>query len=275
VTFYAAGNSANGDLNTTGDSIYTATRAVGVQQPPPNFAVVSAASFIPTAPISPNSIAAGFGTFPVQGVQSASTIPLPEEMLGVSVRVTDAAMVERPSPLFFVAGAQINFVVPNGSANGPATARVVLSGQTVAQGTFTIVSVQPAIFTANSSGTGYAAAQVFRLRGDGSSGFEEIVRFDPGTSMFVPVPIDLGPVTDQVFLILYGTAFRNRTSVAAVSATIGGEPGQVIDALAHPDYVGLDQANIRINRTLAGRGDVDVMLTVDSVISNTVRINIR
>ena len=139
----------------------------------------------------------------------------------------------------------------------------------------TIVSVQPAIFTANSSGSGYAAAQIFRLRGDGSSGFEEIIRFDPGTSTFVPVPIDLGPVTDQVFLILYGTAFRNRTSVAAVSATIGGEPAQVIDALAHPDYVGLDQANIRINRTLAGRGDVDVMLTVDSVISNTVRINIR
>ena len=274
VTFYAAGNSANGDLNTTGDSIYTATRAVGVQQPPPpNFAVVSAASF--QAPVSPDSIVAGFGNIPVQGVQSATTIPLPEEMLGVSVRVIDAAMVDRASPLFFVAGGQINFVVPIGSANGLATARVVLGGQTVAQGTFNIALVRPAIFTANASGTGYAAAQIFRLRGDGSSGFEEIIRFEPGSGTPVPIPIDLGPETDQVFLVLYGTAFRNFSNLMAVSAMIGGEPAQVVGAAAHPVFVGLDQANVRINRTLAGRGDVDVMLTVDSVTSNTVRINIK
>jgi uncharacterized protein (TIGR03437 family) len=93
--------------------------------------------------------------------------------------------------------------------------------------------------------------------------------------MFVPIPIDLGPETDQVFLVLYGTAFRNRTSLAAVTAQIGGANAQVLDALAHPDYVGLDQANIRINRALAGRGNVDVILTVDSVTANTVQINIK
>jgi uncharacterized protein (TIGR03437 family) len=278
VTFYVAGNAANGTGSTDGDSIYTTNVSVGVQQPPPNFAVVSAASFNPQAPVSANSIAAGFGSLSFQGMQSGSTIPLPEEMLGVSVRVTDAAMTERASPLFFVSGGtsgQINFVVPNGSANGTATAKVVLGGQTIAQGTFNILTVRPAIFTANSSGSGYAAAQVFRLRGDGSSGFEEIVRFDPGTTMFVPIPIDLGPESDQVFLILYGTAFRSRTSLAAVSAQIGGQPAQVLDALAHPVFVGLDQANIRINRALAGRGNVDVMFTVDTLTANTVQINVK
>jgi uncharacterized protein (TIGR03437 family) len=278
VTFYVAGLATDGMNSTTGDSTYTTNVSVGVQQPPPDFVVVSAASFKPTEPVSANSIAAGFSSLSFQGMQSASTNPLPEEMLGVSVRVSDAAMVERPSGLFFIRGGsngQINFVVPNGTANGMATARVVLFGQTISQGTFTIVSVQPAIFTANANGRGVAAAQAFRVRGDGSSGYEDIIRFDPGSSTFVPIPIDLGPETDQVFLVLYGTAFRNRTSLAAVTAQIGGANAQVLDALAHPDYVGLDQANIRINRALAGRGNVDVILTVDSVTANTVQINVK
>jgi uncharacterized protein (TIGR03437 family) len=49
----------------------------------------------------------------------------------------------------------------------------------------------------------------------------------------------------------------------------------VLNALMQPNYVGLDQANVRLNRALAGRGNVDVILTVDSVPSNTVQINIK
>ena len=278
MTFYVAGNAANGNSSPDGDSIYTTHVTVGAQQPIPNFAVVSGASFNATAPVSAESIASGFSNLAFQGSQRGTTIPLPEEMLGVSVRVTDGAHVERPAPLFFVLGGasgQINFLIPNDSVSGHASARVVLGGQTIAEGTFEIVNVRPALFAANSTGGGYAAAQIFRVRGDGSSGYEEIVRFDQATSAYVPIPIDLGPDTDQVFLIMYGTAFRNRSSLAAVTTTIGGENVQVLDALAHPFFVGLDQANVRINRTLAGRGDVDVMFTVDTVTANTVRINIK
>ncbi|HYI97447.1 MAG TPA: hypothetical protein VEX68_28175 [Bryobacteraceae bacterium] len=39
--------------------------------------------------------------------------------------------------------------------------------------------------------------------------------------------------------------------------------------------VGLDQANIRISSSLAGRGNVNVVLTVDGKASNTVVINVR
>jgi uncharacterized protein (TIGR03437 family) len=40
-------------------------------------------------------------------------------------------------------------------------------------------------------------------------------------------------------------------------------------------FTGLDQANILIPPSLAGRGDVDVVLTVDNRTSNTVKVNIR
>jgi uncharacterized protein (TIGR03437 family) len=39
--------------------------------------------------------------------------------------------------------------------------------------------------------------------------------------------------------------------------------------------VGLDQANVRIPRSLAGRGEVNVVFTFDGKTANTVTINIR
>ena len=93
--------------------------------------------------------------------------------------------------------------------------------------------------------------------------------------MFVPVPIDLGPEGDQVFLVLFGTGFRFRSALSALTATIGGTPAEVTFAGAQGDFIGLDQSNLRIPRSLAARGEVDVLLTVDAQAANPVRINIR
>jgi hypothetical protein len=44
---------------------------------------------------------------------------------------------------------------------------------------------------------------------------------------------------------------------------------------AQGDFAGLDQVNIQIPRSLAGRGEVDLILTVDGVAANVVRISIK
>jgi uncharacterized protein (TIGR03437 family) len=49
----------------------------------------------------------------------------------------------------------------------------------------------------------------------------------------------------------------------------------VISAEAHPDSVGIDRVELLVPRSLAGRGDVDVLLTVNAQISNPVRVNIK
>jgi uncharacterized protein (TIGR03437 family) len=184
--------------------------------------------------------------------------------LDTQIRVTDSVNTERVAALFFVSPAQVNFEIPGDSATGTATVRVVRGNQTIAQGTVQIEAVSPGIFLATpSAGNTLAAALVFRVRGDGSSGFEGIVRFDQATNQFVPIPIDLGPSTDQVFLILYGTGFRFRSALSAVTATIGGVGAPVSYAGPSPPFVGLDQANISISPTLAGRGTVNVVFTVD------------
>jgi uncharacterized protein (TIGR03437 family) len=119
------------------------------------------------------------------------------------------------------------------------------------------------------------AAVVFRLKADNSQTFEPVARFDSTQNKFVPVPIDLGPGGDQVFLILNGTGIRYRSSLSAVTVSLGGFDASVSYAGPQNDFVGLDQINVRIPRELAGRGDVFVNLRADGIAANTVLVNIK
>lgn len=236
-------------------------------------ASVSAASFA-GGELAAEEIVAAFGTNLATGTQIATTIPLPTDLLGTTVRVRDNNGVNRLAPLFFVAPAQVNYLIPAGTANGAATITITAGDGSISVGTVNIVTVTPGLFTANSSGTGIAAATLFRLKGDGSTSYEPVVRFDSGLGKLVPVPIDLGPESDQVIVLLFGTAFRNNTGLP-LTATIGGTNAEVLYAGPQGDFVGLDQANVRIPRSLIGRGDVNVVLTVGTKVANTVTLTIK
>lgn len=89
-----------------------------------------------------------------------------------------------------------------------------------------------------------------------------------------PRPIDLNSA-DEVFVELYGTGIRNHSGLANVTVIVGSEAVPVTFAGAQPNFVGLDQVNIKLPRSLAGRGEVDVVLTVDGKAANPVRIHLR
>jgi len=76
-------------------------------------------------------------------------------------------------------------------------------------------------------------------------------------------------------LIAYLTGGRYRSSLAAASANVGGASAELLYLGPQFDFVGLDQANIRLSRALTGRGNVEVRLTVDGKPSNTVLVNIK
>ena len=78
-----------------------------------------------------------------------------------------------------------------------------------------------------------------------------------------------------MYLVLYGTGIRSRSDLNAVQAQLGGLNSPVAYAGEQKDFVGLDQVNVLLPRTLSGRGEIDVALTVDGRASNTVRINIK
>jgi uncharacterized protein (TIGR03437 family) len=104
--------------------------------------------------------------------------------------------------------------------------------------------------------------------------FEKVAQLNPGTGIFEPVPIDRGPAGDQIFLLAFGTGFRNVGAQSAVTVTIGGMPAQVLFAGQQGGFDGLDQANIVIPRS-GVTGLVNVVLTANGMPANTVQINIK
>ncbi len=240
----------------------------------PAVASVSAASFAGGS-LAAESIVAAFGAAMATRVEVASTLPLPTTLAGTTVRVRDSAGTERLSALFFVAPTQINFQIPPGTVAGQATITVTSGDGTVSSGSVTIASVAPGFFTANASGQGVAAATVLRVKADGTQVFEPVARFDAAQNRFVAAPIDLGPESEQVFLILFGTGFRQRSSLSATTLSIGGINVEVLYAGAQGDFVGLDQVNARLPRSLIGRGEVNVALMADARPGNVVSIHVR
>jgi uncharacterized protein (TIGR03437 family) len=260
-------------------SLVAATHGRGVYRlplPAPRAAAsVSAASFNRTAGLAAESIAAAFGETLAFDVQIASSQPLPTTLGGTRVFVRDSAGVERPAPLFFVAPSQVNYLVPPATAPGTATIAIGNAGGVASIGMETIARVAPGLFSANADGQGVAAAVALRIRADGSRQFDLAVRFDQTLNRFVAVPIDLGPATDRVFLILFGTGIRNHTGPASVTARIGGADTEASYAGAQGGFVGLDQVNLEIVRSLSGRGNVEIALAVEGRMANAVTINIK
>ena len=236
----------------------------------PAFTSVSSASFAAAQPLAAEVIAAGFGAGLATGVAVANDVPLPTELLGTKVEVSDSQGTTRAAPLFFVSPTQINYLIPNGTAPGTATVKVTSGAGGTVQGTLEIERVAPSLYAVNAQGTGVAVAFFLRVFPDNSRAQDLI--FDPATG--ASVPIDLGPEGEQVYLLLYGTGVRGFTS--EVTTMVGGESVPVLGAVPQGDFVGLDQINIGpLPRSLAGRGEVNILLTADGKPANTVTVNVR
>jgi uncharacterized protein (TIGR03437 family) len=245
-----------------------------VAAPLKGFACASAASY-GSAALASEQIVAAFGAGLATGTQIAGSVPLPTTLVGTTVRVRDSLGIERPAPLFYVSPSQINYQVPPGTANGNAEIIVTASDGTQSGGVFPVQSVAPGLFSANSDGQGVAAAFLVHVKPNLLQIYESVAQYNASSGKFVTAPVDLGPASDRVFLILYGTGLRNRTALSNVVGSIGGIVTETFFAGPQGSLVGLDQVNLSIPRGLIGRGEVDVVLSVDGVVTNTVRINIK
>lgn len=240
---------------------------------PRALANVSAASYRAET-LAPESIVAAFGTGLATATQAATTTPLPTVLQETRVVVRDANGTERLAPLFFVSSTQVNYQIPSGTTQGQARVTITNGQGVVSSQNITITRVAPAVFTLNASGRGLPAAVILRTTLGGQT-TEPIARLNPVTNQYEAIPIDLGPVPEPIFLVMFGTGFRFVSAQAAATATIGGANAPVSFAGVQGSLVGVDQANISIPRTLMGRGDVDVVLTIDGQGANTVRVNIK
>ncbi len=274
VTFAEAGAHAL-RVTYSGDNLYlgAASAPLGLNVA---FAVtnVSAASYRGTA-LAPEQIVAAFGTRLATTRATALTLPLPTVLGGTLVRIRDSAGVEMLAPLFFVSPAQVNYLLPRGLAAGTVTITVIGGDGVNSVARVQLAPTNPGLFTADSSGRGLPAAQVLRVLADGSQRFEPVARFDTATGKFAAAPIDLGAANEQVFLILFGTGWRARNLSIPAAASLGSAIAEVAFIGAAPGQLGVDQANLRIPRSLIGAGEIEVNLSVDGKAANPVRIQIK
>lgn len=248
---------------------YWMARYYGVIQP---IAVQSSAA--PNGAVTAQSIASVYGSGFAAAADVAGTQPPPQTLDGVTLTVTDSAGNTRNADLMYVAPSQINFVVPAGMAAGAATFTIMNGGATPLTTTAAIQSVAPTLFSMSGDGRGVAAAIGIQVQTANPQAQSPVAVFQCASSGCTSTPIGLS-ASSTVYLSLYGTGIRNRTSLANVTVNIKGTNVPVLYAGPQSSFEGLDQVNIALPPSLAGSGEVNVVLTVDGQTANVVTVNVQ
>lgn len=252
---------------------FVPTRAAAFQTPAA-FSCLSAASF--ETNLTPEGIAAGFGSNLAPSNATATSVPLPTTLNGVTVTVSGVA-----AGLFFVSASQINYQIPASIAAGEATVNVTRNGSLTHTGKINVVSVAPALFTANANGTGVPAAIALRLASNNAQSTETLAQLV--NNRWATKAINLGPTGERVFLILFLCGIRylpnsdgNSTNGVAenVRVLVGGLEQTPTFAAKQGGLVGVDQINVEIPRALLGTGRVKVTVLGGGRTSNEVEVEI-
>lgn len=235
------------------------------------FISVNGASFALDTVAAPDTILSGFGVnLATATVNAPSGQPLPTTLGGIQVRVTDKSNTARFAQLFFVSAGQINYLLPTATAEGVAMIEVLRDSTVVARGAISVAKVWPGLFTSGQNGSGQGAGN--------------ILRFKPGATTPITESaidsIDLGVQGDRVFLELYGTGIRNKTgpteNPTTVKAYLGGTPLTVSYAGAQSQFFGLDQINVELPSSLAGRNaTLNLVMYVDGWVVNTITFKVK
>jgi uncharacterized protein (TIGR03437 family) len=216
----------------------------------------SAASF--TVSLATRAIAAAFGTSLATGTQAAVSQPLPTELAGTSVRVTDSTGTMRLAPLFFVSPQQINYQIPADTAPGFAIVSVGSGDGRTATGAIEILPAAPALFTLSQDGRGPAAA------------------LDAFT--FAPGPFNAKRAGGEPNILAFFASGLGADATdadgnvsATVQATIDGASVSVQYAGRAPGFVGLNQLNVVLPVNISP-GVHNVQVVRNGVASNVATI---
>jgi uncharacterized protein (TIGR03437 family) len=225
---------------------------------------VSSASGFPRLAVSSWVVAYGTKLGPTA---IATTVPFPTTLGGFSVQVTDSAGVTRAAPMYYTSPSQVAYVVPEGTTAGMATVTIGSSS-----GLAQIDTVAPSFYSANSSGVGVAAALAAVYTQSGGVIPQPVFQC-PSTCM--AAPLTFGGPADALIVSLFGTGFRNLSSAKNATAQVGGIAVNIQYIGGVAGNPGLDQVNLIVPTSLAGAGEVPVVLTVEGQTANVVTISLK
>ncbi len=197
--------------------------------------------------------------------------PLPTGFAGTTISIVDANGGVWSAPLLYVSPTQVTFQVPAGLPAGAAKVSVISPTGTQAAANVMIATVAPALFTLN--GSGLAAGAAVRVGADGGQTPEAIYQITLGQSLAAQ-PISMGSSTDKVYLTLFGSGMAG-ADPSTVTVTVGGVSAPVTYFGPQGAYPGLDQVNVLLPASLAGKGNVTIQLTAGGVAANPAEVTIQ
>ncbi|MEO6725007.1 MAG: IPT/TIG domain-containing protein, partial [Blastocatellia bacterium] len=222
------------------DSNKSTTSFIGFQEA---LTVSNAASF------EGGTVARGSVAF-IQGTNlandTATPTDFPLELKGVKVTVAGVA-----ARLVYISPTQINFIVPNETKPATLVEVVVNNNGTISRGRMKVFDVSPGLFTTTSDGNGRALVKCGKVNADGS-----ITLSDP--------PCSVGTAASPNIIRVFGTGWRNADKVVLKIGDVeltntyaGGQPAG--NGAFTP---GIDIIDAKLDATLAGKTDVDVVVTI-------------
>ncbi len=235
---------------------------------------VSAASF-DAGPAARGSIVSGFGNGLANAASGATQRPLPTQLGATRVDVRQDGQPVRAAALFFVSPEQVNYLLPPDVAAGRATVEVVRDGTVVGTESLLVQDTRPALFTANQSGRGVPAGEAILVRANGAQEPQQLFACTGTPSNCAAVPLPQGEPGENTFLILYGTGIRNRPAGTPVEVSVDGVEAEVTFAGEQPEFVGLDQVNVRLPKPLPAARDLELRVRVGVELSNPVVIRVQ
>jgi uncharacterized protein (TIGR03437 family) len=225
--------------------------------------VVNAASY--SATVAPGSIAAVFGSFPVDQPAQAAAFPIPSNLQGVSIQFNSLS-----GALFYAGPNQMNVQLPLNLVNSPSYAATAVTGYgTSAGAAMTVAEFAPGVFTINGQGTGQGA--ILNL----SNQLVDTTHPANAGDYIQIYCTGLGETTNNPGIGLPAPADPLSVTRTTPTVSIGGVNAVVQFSGLAPGMVGLNQINAQIPAGVAAGAAVPVSVSIGGAVSNTVTIAVE
>jgi uncharacterized protein (TIGR03437 family) len=174
------------------------------------------------------------------------------------IRIRDSGGLERVGNVTFANDTQVNFTIPAGLSSGEASLQVRGTSGLIGTLGARIETVFPDIFA------GRSAVRII------NGAAADVPLYECTLLVCRQLPVEVSP--GELYLSLYGSGLRAARSVTVL---VGGVPAPVTYAGPQNQFAGLDQINVRLPASLAGRGNVNIEVRVDDFVRDAGTIEIR
>jgi len=259
ITFYVAGNAANGDGNLTGDHIYTSSIQLNPVVPAsPSVGNVVSAATSAAGPVAPNSWVTIYGSNLGVTTRSWSDSDftnggIPFSLEGVSVILTGAP---RLAYVGYVSPTQVNFLLPSDLSGGTVQVQVRNSAGISARVPITVQANAPQLLTLDGKYVAGSHADGSIL---GKAGLLPSVPTTPAAPGETIILYATGCGPTNPALIPGQVPTQAAGLVTLPQVTIGGTGATVLSAGVLPGTAGVYQISVQVPPTSAN-GDQQVLV---------------